>query len=236
MQILFEDIHFYLNAANNVDIFNVDENKGDNLSIDVSTLTFKNCILENIGRNMWQTSDPNDVVDEFVIDNCLIIGQNSGNRRIIGWPNTSNKLGKIVIKNSTFIDINRAVNASLESLPAEPAEMELIVENCTFYDVVTGTENLFDFNNKHSKGSISNCIFANGKGETTNILRTRGEVTSTGNFHLNDFTLGSNVIDPITLYDKNSVELFENPEIKDFRIKDTAFPGSNAGDPTRDRK
>lgn len=237
MEIIFDNIHFIYTGASGADLFNVDADKGAGVpSINVELLAFKNCIIENVGRNMWQTSDNNDIVDEFVIDNCLITGQSAGNRRVIGWPNRNNKLGKVVVKNSTFVNLNRVVNASIETPPdpdanppiPSPMPMNVIVENCTFYDLV-GADNLFDLNNQIANVSFTKCLFA--KGTNANIVRTTGNKTSTNNYHLNDITFGSNVIDPMTSYDKSSNEVFTEPDKLNFNIKDATFKALGIGDP-----
>jgi len=233
MDVIFDGIHFVYTGATGADIFNVDAAKGENgPSIDVKLIAFKNCIIEGFGRYVWQTSDNYDIVDEFLMENCIITGHlDGGNRRVINFPNASNKLGKVTIKNSTFVNVNRIVSASLDTAPTDPAVTEATVENCTFYDVATGTENLFDYNNKHAKVTISNSLFAKGKAVTSNIARTSGEKIATKNFHLNDFVPGNNSIPNIEKYDKTSDEVFTDPAKFDFSIKEATFKAEGVGDP-----
>ena len=224
LEFRFEGIDFVRDAGNH--LFSVGN---------ASTLKFSfiDCTFEGYARSFVRINNANIVVDEFIIDNCIF----KGTPTTTDWPvlraDAASRLDNLVISNSTFFNIP----AQIVRWNTYAGEMNVEVDNCTFYDV--GDENaartfLFDFNaaTETSNITISDCIFAKGKSAEMQMVKAPNVTTvSTGNYKTSDFTLHEtdNLID-LTECGKNSEEFFVAPAEGNFDIRDGNFAGT-AGDP-----
>jgi len=222
-KIHFEGIDFVHNAGNYV--FNC----GTSSAFELGLIMFKDCSFDLYARSIFRVQTANSNVAELVFDNCIFKNQSS---YCVVQQQADNKFDKIVIKNSTFVNIaERILRLDVSTRP-----IILEVENCTFYDL-GNNQALFTLNNAaNSNVTISNCIFAKSKNEAVQFLRagSGSTTTSTNNYKTSDFEHGtSNTIDLIE-YSGNSNDLFVAPTANpfDLGIKDASFAGKDtAGDP-----
>ena len=228
-QIKFEGIDF-VRPSGTSHLFT----SGSSVTYNLGTLIFENCSFEGYPDAVIRGRASGVVIGEIIIDNCIFKNL-TGTSAVVSSNDASVPLSKLTIKNSTFVNVTyQIVRWNLYA-----GEMNVEVDNCTFYDVGTVVP-LFNFGAASATSSItiSDCIFAKGKNAAMQMVGAPNVTTgvvSTNNYRTSDFTLHAtdNLID-LNEYSGNSDALFLAPTQTpfDFYVKAADFTGkATAGDP-----
>jgi hypothetical protein len=197
----------------------------------ITGLNFLNCEMDNFGGGMrFQSSGPHDIAD-FMMDRCVIHDFGTG-YAIIHIQN--GKADNITISNSTIYKFGREV-----LLHNAGDSQSVLITNCTFDDMVTGTSNRYIVDYTDARAvtdgiTVANCIFGSASEFARGVRASDATAIEVeGTYRTDDF---SPEVTPIhagsTEYSGASTDLFADPATGDFTIKDAAFAGSGkAGDP-----
>ena len=171
-------------------------------------------------------------VDSLILVNCVIDScREYGLTHIAG---ADANINHIHTRNSTFWRIvrphyNRSVTVD--------ASNTILHENVTFYNAPDVGRYFLDYETG-TEVTFKNCIF--GKTTALEVVgdTTQGykpgtvNITSIGSYFTNDFINASEPLPDLIPYPRSSYDLFEDPDNKNFKIKDSGFSGANtAGDP-----
>ena len=117
----------------------------------------------------------------------------------------------------------------------------IVIDNCTFYDVVGSGRYFIDCQNIAPSINISNSIFALANTaafadgiwtSTSKGVRSNSTASVSNVYFTADFVFGSNAFKPTDNYSGTSADLFVNPAEGDLYFKDLNFSGFNkVGDP-----
>lgn len=202
-------------------------------SATVGKLKFLNSKME-IFRGITRLQSGTTTVNNYIVDNCVI--DSIANYGILTVDNTTVKADNISITNSTIYRAERFIVSSKQTAGSS----SVTVSDCTFNEILTGSNILIDYGSFNVAGGInvSNCIFGVVKagGTTQRDVRAGSSTTvnSINNYRTSDYVSAgvTNDFQPIQTYPKSSTQLWQDPINGNFKIIDGSFPGrSNAGDP-----
>jgi len=196
---------------------------------------FENCIVRNFTNTPFRIQSSNPItINKVVFSRCVVYdcGDNgaNGTYAMIHSNVATGKVNNIEITNSTIYKIGYSIILH-NSAPSQ----SVLIENCTFYNVVGNGRYFVDYN-AQSAGSftVRNCIIGKtlSPAESSRGIRAGSSYTVDNTYKTADAIISSNPITNIIDYPQNSTELWANPASGDFTIIDNTFPGrTNAGDP-----
>lgn len=236
--IRFQNIHF--SGYANGDVTQTTKRNyiiNQSLATSVEELVFENCEIRHLTNSPIRLQSTTvKSIQKLTIEQCVVedIGVNAGGNGTYAFINNNvanNEIKNISISNSTFSDIGYGLILH-NSTPAS----SVTIDNCTFYNVIGNARNFIDFNaQSYGTLKITNSIFA----KSLSALATAGGIRGTGTliitqtFKTSDFvTSATSPFTGISSYAGTSTDLFTDPALKNFSIKDAAFEGKNtAGDP-----
>ena len=187
---------------------------------DIQELSVENCKVSNMG-GVIRSKVADTQIGSVKIDNCLI--SNIGQYGIIS-NDKGGSLAKVSLTNSTVYG-----GAGMKGVVIVKSDIDIQVENCTFYDCLGDGRYFVDDNKKTVHLLLKNCIL--GKAKNIKATRTKGISDLTNVYVANDFEFnGSNNFDgQATLLENSSTDLFVDPDKGDFHIQKGLV--TNAGDP-----
>ncbi|WP_316814155.1 DUF5123 domain-containing protein [Pedobacter heparinus] len=199
-------------------------------SATVGKIKLQNCKAE-IFRGLVRLQSGTTTLNNYEINNCLI--DSISGYGLITVDNATCKAQNISIKNSTISRAEVIIASSKQS------SNSITIENCTFYRAPRGGSYLIDYNTFAVTAGVkvSNCIFSIGKNNAGNtsargIRINGGAVDASGNYATSDYVNGGNPIPNLIPYTRPSTDVFTDPLLNNFKIKDAGFPGrSTSGDP-----
>jgi len=200
-------------------------------------VSFENCNIRNFVNSPMRIQGANAItLNKFIVNNCLIDNisipdAGAGAYAFINTNVSTGKINNITLTNNTFS--NLGFGLILHS--AAPSQ-SVTIENNTFYNVVTDTRYLIDYNAQTITGGFSfkNNIVAKTFAplNTARGIRSVTVPTVSNSYQTSDVVFASNPIPSITAYTGASTALFTDPANKNFKIKDDGFVGkATAGDP-----
>lgn len=224
--IVFNDVYMRSDNYGSRYIFNTTN------SATVGKMKFMNSKME-IFRGITRLQSGTTTVNNYIIDNCVI--DSISNYGILTVDNTTVKADNISITNSTIYRAERFVTSTKQTAGSS----SVTVSNCTFNEILTGSNILIDYGSFNVTGGInvSNCIFGVVKagGTTQRDVRAGSSTTinGTNNYRTSDYVSAgaTNDLPSVITYTKSSTQLWQDPLNGNFKIIDLAFPGkSSAGD------
>ncbi len=204
-----------------------------------NAIVFENCRIRNFTNAVvrLQNSATPVTIGSVTVNNCTVydIGDNGagGSYAFIHTNVASGKINNISITNSTFYKIGYSL-----ILHSAASSQSVLVENCTFNNIVGDGRYFIDYNGQTVSSSI--VLRNNIIGKTLSPLATSrgirqgsgGTVSVTNSYQTNDAIFTANPIPAITQYSNTSVNLFTDPANGNFLIKDSGFTGkATSGDP-----
>jgi len=222
----FNDVRMYSDNYGSRYIFNTTN------SATVGKMKFTNSKME-IFRGITRLQSGTATVSNFIIDNCVI--DSIAGYGIITVDNTTVKADNISVTNSTIYKAEKFITSSKQAAGSS----SVVVSNCTFNEIIIGSNILIDYGSFNVTGGIlvSNCIFGTVKGGGTTIRDVRAGTSTTinapNNYRTSDYVSAgaANDLTPVNTYPKPSTQLWQDPLNGNFKIIDLAFPGkSSAGD------
>jgi hypothetical protein len=242
----FENVEFagYLNAATSGIKIGYLFNQGSVCT--VGEISFKNCLIHNIGNTPFRVKIAGVTISNLSFDNCRIYE--------IGYSSTyalvNNNLAGTVISNISFTNSSIYNFTGSLILHTTAASNSVLVQNCTFNQITTGTSRYFiDYSVTYSVANpivVKNCIFGSTGAQTNGIRQSNvSNLTISGSYFTTDYidtystTTSCSIMGYMTAYTGLSTALFTNPVnapgssvASDFTFKDIAFAGAKtAGDP-----
>jgi len=207
-------------------------------SCNVGLVSFENCTFRSFGNSLLRLQTgaaPWGIVNKVSVNNCIIndIGISSGYgvfHAANGGAN-GNNIANFKMRNSTCYNFTKGVlfntMSNVESV---------LVENCTFNDMLPGGYYFMDFSTYTvAELNLNNCIL--GKTKTQDLsrgIRASAETNIVTNncYNTSDFFTVLFNIPGLIPYSGLSTDLFSNPDNGDFTINDSKFDGKNTcGDP-----
>lgn len=211
-------------------IFNI------NTKSNVNTISLKGCNISFFRGVVRTQADP--VINNLLFENCIF--NRIGGYGIVTCDHVDSKVLNISINKSTITYADKAIASS----KAEGCTEKVTVDYCTFaYSPITDSKtSLFDFGSITVQAEITNSIFGVSRVvKDKGVCAWNGSKASqdvAGSYITKDFEYAVNaetgsILKPfdsaIGKYDKNSTELFKDPENLDFTIIDSKI--GDAGDP-----
>lgn len=207
--------------------------KFKNQAFHVSTISWKNCEISDLGRTMWYQevdAPQKQVVDNIVIENCRFFGLNSSKSGMFGLSTKQDApVHNFVFKNSTF-HANNLTKALITGLGSMTGELNVTIENCTFVSMAPVGITFFDLNPKNTSSFnliVRNNLFSGvceaGQGTwfTTRNITTK---TFANNYRTNGFVVANWGVDAAEIPAETALPmetLFKNVADRDFTITDT---------------
>lgn len=207
-----------------------------NYTIDV--LKFTNCRISDFRGLMRSRSGITGTMNNFVIDNCIVA--NIRDYSVLMNESTSGfNFLNVLCKNSTFYKCQKFIS-NKATIPSN----SIIIEDCTFSEVVAGNNFLFEFASNCTNGiSFKNTIIGRGWDITAtqayayHFIKAGTLATTTFSF-TNTYDTSDSVYltaspTPINFrYTGTSATLWKAPAIGDFTFIDSGFKGiKDSGDP-----
>jgi hypothetical protein len=195
----------------------------------IGTLKFDGCTASNF-RGLVRIKTGGVTVNNFEINNSVI--DSISGYGVINVDNAGAKVNDFVFKNSTFARVENFISS-------KNSANSVLIESCTFNEAPSGGNYLINFNSSNVTAGVKiyNSIFGIGydvgKGSAVKGYKAAsGVVFDVSNtFALLD-RVETNPFANITTYTRPASEVFTDPTIFNFKIKDNGFPGrSSAGDP-----
>ncbi len=225
----FENVDFVMNGSDYV------INAGNAFS--VSDMTFKGCTFDKVSRSIIRFKDNASIsVTNLVIEDCIISNQGAGAYAVFYWNNAAYTVENFTMRNTTVMS---AVHNFLDFRSSNMSA--IVIDNCTFYDVVGSGRYFIDCQNIAPSINISNSIFALANTaafadgiwtSTSKGVRSNSTASVSNVYFTADFVFGSNAFKPTDNYSGTSADLFVNPAEGDLYFKDLNFSGFNkVGDP-----
>jgi hypothetical protein len=185
-----------------------------------------------IFRGMTRLQGGTVTMNDFIIDNCIVDSIKDYWVLNISATNTVNN---ITMTNSTFYKVDGVIASAQTS-------NSVLISDCTFNEApLSNNKSYFEYGAKViSNGiTITNCIFGIGRinGSSTtvkDIAVGAGTVVTLGNSYKtkDHISVAANSFPLITPYNRDAVELWQDPFNGNFKIADLSFPGRNTtGDP-----
>jgi hypothetical protein len=214
-------------------------------SLNIGDLSFKNCIMRNIGNSpiRLQTTALK-TIDNLIVDNCRIF--DIGYSSVYAVVNL-NAVGSSYINNISFTNSTIYNFAGSLILHNSSNSNSVLIQNCTFNEITTsGTGStiryFIDYTASYSVSNgvtIQNCIFGSTPRPYTEGVRannTQKQIIGsycTSDFKDNNAATGSaSIMASLSAYSGLSTDLFVAPLSGNFNFKDLTFVGKpSAGDP-----
>lgn len=214
-------------------VFNV------NNPCNVGEISYESCTMGAF-RGLSRFQNQVATVGMFKINNCLV--DSIKDYGIANADGANCLIQNISLTNSTFFKTERLI---VSTKPTGRSVNSILVENCTFNETpIGGTGDagigsaIIDCNGMTFVMPITfkNNIIGPGLKRDNTIIRGirpgGGSVDASGNYGTSDFLGTNDPIPNIVLFAKPSTDLFTDPAVGNFKIKDNTFPGRNtAGDP-----
>ncbi|MEZ0452506.1 DUF4957 domain-containing protein [Sphingobacterium thalpophilum] len=231
-KLAFVDLELFSNDAGTKYIFN------PNTTATIDLLAFENCIIHDVrGVTRYRGGI---TVGQQTFSNCIIY--NIGGYAVLTVDDNKSAVNNFSLENSTVY------NADAFLASKNNASGLYKIEHVTFYRAPLSGRNFIDFDgtkNTIAGGlTIAGLIFGDPKSADPNATnKTLGgirinpstQITASRNYRTADFTWkeASDLVPLPTLdYTKKSTDLFADPALGNFRIKDNGFAGKDdAGDP-----
>lgn len=207
--------------------------KFKNQAFHVSTISWKNCEISDLGRTMWYQevdAPQKQVVDNIVIENCRFFGLNSSKSGMFGLSTKQDApVHNFVFRNSTF-HANDLTKALITGLGSMTGELNVTIENCTFVSMAPVGMTFFDLNPKNTSSFnliVRNNLFSGvceasqGTWFTTRNITTK---TFANNYRTNGFVVANWGVDAAEIPAETALPmetLFKNVADRDFTITDT---------------
>jgi len=204
----------------------------------VGLVSFENCTFHSFGNSLLRLQTgtaPWGIVNKVYVNNCIIndIGISSGYgifHAANGGAN-GNNIANFEMRNTTCYNFTKGVLLNTMSNVES-----VLVENCTFNDMLPGGYYFMDFNTYTVAAfNMNNCIL--GKTKTQDLSRgirasAESNIVTNNCYNTSDFFTVSYNIPGLIPYSGLSTDLFSNPANGDFTIIDSKFDGKNSsGDP-----
>lgn len=210
-------------------IFNI------NTACNVGKIRFDNCVME-IFRGITRTQSQPVILGSFVMNNCIV--DSVKDYGVINADVASSKVDNISITNSTFSRCDKIVVSSKPTA----GSLSVLIDNCTFNEAPlgNGSNYIVDYGsfNVTNGITINNSIFGIGKTSSgaRNVRDVRAgagtTINASNNYRTSDHVSLGNDLPSIVTYSRPSVEIWQDPYNKNFKIIDNTFPGRNTtGDP-----
>ena len=207
--------------------------KFKNQAFHVSTISWKNCEISDLGRTMWYQevdAPQKQVVDNIVIENCRFFGLNSSKSGMFGLSTKQDApVHNFVFRNSTF-HANNLTKALITGLGSMTGELNVTIENCTFVSMAPVGMTFFDLNPKNTSSFnliVRNNLFS-GVCEAGQVtwFTTRNITTKTieNNYRTNGFVVANWGVDVSEIPVETVLPmetLFKDVAGRDFTITDT---------------
>ncbi len=212
---------------------NLEDLPGDylvNLTADHTSsnvISIKNCIVRNLNRSVLRGDRAEYTVDSIIVDDCIIHDLRGGGD--YGPFRTKSRItfNAFIIKNSTFYEI---LNKLIDCQDIIPYDMDIRVENCTFYKWGGGkdAQYLFDIqDNNKADLRITSCILGKTNADTVTVNGFRiipGAYSEMTNCAMTpDFTLTDSTYETVS-WDKTKSNItdfdpeFEYPDTGNFTL------------------
>lgn len=207
--------------------------KFKNQAFHVSTFSWKNCEISDLGRTMWYQEvdeDQKQIVDNIVVEDCRFLGLNSEKSGLFGISTKKDApVHNFVFRNSTFHAKNLS-KALITGLSAMTGELNVTIENCTFVSMAPAGMTFFDLNPKNTSSFnlvVRNNLFSGvceasqGTWFTTRNITTK---TFANNYRTNGFVVANWGVDAAEMPIEAALPmetLFKDVAGKDFTITDT---------------
>lgn len=207
--------------------------KFKNQAFHVSTISWKNCEISDLGRTMWYQevdAPQKQIADNIVIENCRFLGLNSGGSGLFGLSTKQDApVHNFVFRNSTF-HANNLTKALITGLGSMTGELNVTIENCTFVSMAPAGMTFFDLNPKNTSSFnlvVRNNLFSGvceasqGTWFTTRNITTK---TFANNYRTNGFVVANWGVDAAEMPIEAALPmetLFKDVAGRDFTITDT---------------
>lgn len=207
--------------------------KFKNQAFHVSTFSWKNCEISDLGRTMWYQevdAPQKQIADNIVIENCRFLGLNSGGSGLFGLSTKQDApVHNFVFRNSTF-HANNLTRGLITGLGSMTGELNVTIENCTFVSMAPTGMTFFDLNPKNTSSFnlvVRNNLFSGvceaGQGTwfTTRNITTK---TFANNYRTNGFVVANWGVDAAEMPIEAALPmetLFKDVAGRDFTITDT---------------
>lgn len=231
-KLAFVDLELFSNDVGTKYIFN------PNTTATIDLLIFESCLIHDI-RGVTRYRGGMTIGQQTFFD-CII--SNVGSYGVLTVDDDKSAVHNFTLENSTVY------NTDVFLTNKNNANGIYRILNSTFYRAPLAGNNFLDFrgatNSITSRFEINGVIFGDPKSADPNAtnktfggirINSRTEITASRNYRTADFTWkeASDLIPLPTLdYTKKSTDLFTDPAVGNFRIKDNGFAGKDdAGDP-----
>lgn len=172
--------------------------KFKNQKFHVGTISWKNCEISDLKRTMWyQEVDAaqKQIVDKVIIDDCRILGLNSGKSGLFGLSTKQDApIHSFEFRNSTF-HANDLTKGLITGLSKMTGDLTVVIENCTFVAMKAGMT-FFDLKpsnvttfNLTVKNNLFSGVSDAGSGTWFNLGNNIAGRTFQRNYITNGFTL-----------------------------------------------
>lgn len=229
--------HNYITFQNlNINCLQKDYLMNQTEGADVNKVLFDDCIIQNIKRSLFRMQKGgNKTVESLIINNCIFVSAGGDGYNLIHIDAVDgNKIGvvkNISITRSTF---NKVSPSGKGFIYSNKTNMEsLIIDQCTFYNVVGKGQRFIDFGSKNGAATftISNTILSKTGDKDACGIRSNNPPVITNTYATKDWYQGntSSEIMPYGVYNGTAAELFNDPNNGVFTFKDGSL--GNIGDP-----
>ena len=201
--------------------------KGEADQSQLDKIEIDNCIIENM-RGVLSLRSTSPLAPEVTINNTTI--KNLKDYGVFqSEASTGGGYKSIVVTNSTFDGVQYLLRA--KNTPT--AYNVISFTNCTFSKTVLDGKYLVDLNtatNPLTTFEFVNCIFGSAYSGTPKVTKAPTTPTFTNCYKTTDFAPSS--MAGVNDYAGSAADLFTDPSVGNFLIKDAAFVGKDsAGDP-----
>lgn len=236
--IRFQNIHF--SGFANGDITQTTKRNyiiNQSAATSVEELVFENCEIRHLTNSPIRLQSTSvKSIQKLTIEQCVVedIGVNAGGNGTYSFINNNvanNEIKNISITNSTFSDIGYGL-----ILHNSTPSTSVTIDYCTFYNVIGNARFFIDYNaQSYGTLKINNSVIAKSLSAlgTAGGIRGAGTLAITQTYKTSDFvTSSTSPFTGISSYTGTSADLFTDPALKNFIIKDATFEGkASAGDP-----
>jgi hypothetical protein len=194
----------------------------------VDAIEFEDCLLRNFNNTPFRLQSTGAKSIKSLKINKCIVSNMQDTYYFINTNIADGIINDIIITNSTFYNVPRFIMHSGAS------NNSIIVEDCTFNDVIGAGRYFIDMSANFSSANlmVKDCILGASKSATARGIRSSGTAAILNTYSTTDWITGSNAIVGLLPYSGTSTSLFANPGAGDFKIKDELFEGkSTTGDP-----
>jgi len=208
--------------------------------VSIGSIVLRNCVFDfggEAGASLFCPGSKNETlnsVGEYIIDNCIVFNALYP-KHVIYTAGSSNKtkVGKFLVQNSTFATTGFGL-----IITAVEMESQIIISNCTFYNINTtgNMSGIFRMGNTHAKVEISKSIFNYSPPGVGFLVLPARSVKITDSFttaDTGDIRKGSG----LKKATGTAAQIFEAPsddptaQGASFKIKDPAIAKLKVGDP-----